>query len=406
MSVSGRASASGRRRTSTTLFLCLFASQGALIVMSPVLVQAAADLGVSAAAAGQLRTVTGLTAGLTALLLRSLAARVGLARQLLAAAVLLAAGSLGCAAAPSFAVLLLAQVPIGIAVGVLTTAALLASAEWVAPELRAHVLSWALIGQAAVWIVGMPVIGIVGEIDWRFGWLALPLPAALLSALLLASRSRIRERRVPPAPVRTAVADPALARWLGAELSANAGWTGTLVFSGALLAQSYHLAPRPTSLLLAAGACAYVAGNRLARRLVHVDMRSALARVSLLLAAAEAAFGLLRVSAAASTLLFSLAAFLAGARTLLSSSFALSAPPALRPTLTSLRAATLQLGYFVGSILGGSALALGGYGAFGAAMGLLFVCSSLTLVERGDPVRRMRRHTLRRLEALLLRGGG
>ena len=39
-------------------------------------------------------------------------------------------------------------------------------------------------------------------------------------------------------------------------------------------------------------------------------------------------------------------------------------------------------------------------------MGLLFVCSSLTLVERGDPMRRMRRHTLRRLKALLLRGGG
>jgi hypothetical protein len=35
----------------------------------------------------------------------------------------------------------------------------------------------------------------------------------------------------------------------------------------------------------------------------------------------------------------------------------------------------------------------------------IFVCSSLTLVERGDPVRRMRRHSLRRLEALLLRGG-
>jgi predicted MFS family arabinose efflux permease len=77
---------SDQRKVSTTLFLSLFASQGALIVMSPVLAQAAADPGVSTATAGRLRTVTGLVAGLTALLQRSRSARVSLARQLLAAA--------------------------------------------------------------------------------------------------------------------------------------------------------------------------------------------------------------------------------------------------------------------------------------------------------------------------------
>ena len=90
---------------SVALFLCLFAAQAALIAMSPVLADAASDLHVSTAAAGQLRTVTGLAAGITALVLGAVAGRVGLGRQLLAASALLALGSLASAAAPTFALL-------------------------------------------------------------------------------------------------------------------------------------------------------------------------------------------------------------------------------------------------------------------------------------------------------------
>ena len=40
---------------SAVLFACLFASQSALLVLSPILVDVAREFGVSAAAAGQLR---------------------------------------------------------------------------------------------------------------------------------------------------------------------------------------------------------------------------------------------------------------------------------------------------------------------------------------------------------------
>ena len=51
--------------------------------MSPVLAQAADDLDVSTATAGQLRTVTGVAAGVTALLVSVGLVRLELARQLL-----------------------------------------------------------------------------------------------------------------------------------------------------------------------------------------------------------------------------------------------------------------------------------------------------------------------------------
>jgi predicted MFS family arabinose efflux permease len=372
---------SAHRVVSLTLFLCLFAAQSAMIVMSPVLVGAARDLDVSTAAAGQLRTVTGLVAAVAALLVAAASTRIGLGRQLLAAAALLAAGSLASAAAPTFLALLVAQVPVGAAVGVLTTAGTLAVAEWVGPELRARVLSVTLIGQPAAWIVGMPLIGVVGGVSWRLGWLVLPLAAAVAAGVLVAPRREGPAARATRAPIRVVLADRTLAAWLAAELAANAAWAGTLVYSGPLFVETYGTSTGLTGCLLAVAACAYVAGNVTARRLVALEPRGALATLALLLAASDAAFGALRPGPAASTLLFSLAAVLAGARTLLSSAFALSRAPEVRPTVASLRATTMQLGYFVGVSAAGAALAVGGYGALGAAMGLLFLAAAVALAR-------------------------
>ena len=164
----------GYRAISAVLFLCLFAGQAGTIALSPVLAEVAADLDVSTALAGQLRTIAGLVAAVTALALGRLGARVGLGRQLLAGSILLAVGSLASAAAPGIGLLAAAQIPVGAAIGILTTAGTLAAAEWVPAERRTATLSWALIGQPAAWIVGMPLLGVAGEQSWRYAWLVFP----------------------------------------------------------------------------------------------------------------------------------------------------------------------------------------------------------------------------------------
>jgi predicted MFS family arabinose efflux permease len=95
-----------------------------------------------------------------------------------------------------------------------------------------------------------------------------------------------------------------------------------------------------------------------------------------------------RTGVATSTVLLASAGFAAGGRTLVASAFALSSPSPLRPAVTGLRAATMQFGYFAGSIAGGAALAAGSYGALGATMGLLFGAAAVTLAAR--PRRRRR----------------
>ena len=244
----------GHGAVSAVLFLCLFAGQAGAIALSPVLAQVARDLDVSTAAAGQLRTVAGLAAGVTALALGRLSARVTLRKQLLAGSLLLALGSLASAAAPGIALLAAAQVPVGAGIAILTTAGTLAAAEWVPAERRAATLSWALIGQPAAWIVGMPLLGAAGGHSWRYAWLSLPLAAALLAGAAVAGRDRTSRASTAPLSMRAALKAPDLGRWLAAELLTNSAWAGTLVYAGALLVESYHASTALTGAVLALGA--------------------------------------------------------------------------------------------------------------------------------------------------------
>jgi predicted MFS family arabinose efflux permease len=377
------------RGVGAILFLCLFAAQSGLIALSPVLVEVGDDFGVSTAAAGQLRTVSGLAAGVTALALPLVARLIGLRRLLVGSGVLLAFASLASAAAPSFVLLALAQVPVGVAVAALVTAATAAAADWAAPSRRAHVLAWTLIGSPAAWIVGMPAIGLLGDASWRYAWLALPLPAALAAALAAARSPCSGSASTSPAGVRVALADPPVRRWALGELGANSAWIGVLVYAGALFRESYDSSPAATGAILTVTAVAFLAGNLAFRRSAEGDPRRLLIRIAIAMAVLVALLGSVRPTPAVSAFLLASMAFLGGGRTLLGNVFGLRAAPEQRVAAMAARAAANQFGYFVGSAAGGVALAVWGYAGLGVTLGLLFAVAAAALVEL-TPQRRTR----------------
>jgi predicted MFS family arabinose efflux permease len=357
------------RRVSLSLFLCVFAAQSGLIALAPVLPEVAADLGVSTAAAGQLRTVAAVVAALASLAVPEAARRLGLARLLAAGAGLTAAGSLASAAAPTLPLLALGQVPIGVGVSILTAAAASAAGEWAPEAARGRVLGWALTGSPAAWIVGMPAIGLLGPVSWRLGWLVLPFAASLAA---LASVPVRRERTGRPERrdgLRAAVADPALTRWLLAELATNAAWLGTLVYAGALFAETYGSSPAWTGAALALAAAAFVLGNLVFRRFAGAASPLALVRLALGMAVFVGLFGVVRAAPAAS-----------GA--LLGNAYGLAAAPERRVAAMAARAAANQVGAFLGAAAAGAALSAGGYTAFGAVLALGLVLSALPLAGR------------------------
>ena len=367
---------SGPRAVGIALLSALAASQAALVVLNPLLPDVARDLDVSIATAGQLRTVSGLTAGAAAIATGLLAARVGLRGLMLGALVILGIGSLASGAAPSFAVLVGAQGLVGVGIGVSYSAAIAAAADWSTAATRSRVLALTLLGPPLAWIVGMPLVGILGEVSWRIAWFVVPVAMAAAASALL-----FRQHATPPASaragLRAVLTYPGVARWSTGELLAFSGWAGTLVYVGALLVESYDLSIAATGLALGFGALVYVPGNFLFRRWVDGHGRLLLVTLALSAAATVALLGAFRPSVWVSVGLFALLCFISGGRTLAGSARGLGLAPELRLGVTGVRAAAIQVGYFVGAALGGFALAVGGYGTLGLAFAALFAGAAI-----------------------------
>ncbi|MGE5282379.1 MAG: MFS transporter [Chloroflexota bacterium] len=359
------------------LFACLFAVQAGVIALSPVLAHVAADFGVSTATAGQLRSVSGLVAGLVAVSMGRLASRFGLREMLIAGLATLAGGSLLSAAAPSFAVLAAAQVAVGAGIALILSGALAAAAEWSVPERRAHVLSWTLLGQPFAWIVGMPVIGLLGAISWRWGWIAVPFAAAVLALVAIAARPADHRREPRVRTWRMLADDRVVAGWALGELFAWSAWAGALVYAGALFVESYGVSTATAGVLLGLAAVAYLPGNMLARRHVDTSARQLAAAVPPLAAAIVVVFGAWRPAVGVSGAVFALLAFVVAARTIAGSALGLEVCSQRRVFAMRIRTAANQFGYLGGSAIGGVALAVGGYAALGVAFGVMFALSAV-----------------------------
>ena len=264
----------GYRTVSAVLFLCLFAGQAGAIALSPVLAQVARDLDVSTAAAGQLRTVAGLVAGVTALGLGRLGARVTLKRQLLGGSLLLALGSLGERRGARHRLARRGPDP--------------HRRRHRDPHDRGHARRRRV--GAARTSGGHALVGAdrpAGRLDRRYAaarrrrWAQLALrlahPAADGGSARRrgSRRSRGQTARASTAAIsmRATLEAPGLGRWLAAELLTNSAWAGMLVYAGALLVESYQASTALTGAVLALGAGAYVSGNLAFRRLADREPR-------------------------------------------------------------------------------------------------------------------------------------
>ena len=362
-------------RPRPVLFLCLFASQAALLVLSPVLPEVARDLGVSTATAGQLRALSGLAGGVTAVLLALAPRRPGLRELLSAGAALVAAGSALSAAAPSFAVLAAAQGVAGAGIGLLVAAGVAAAGEWPAAAERPAVLAWAIAGMPAAWVAGMPVVGAVAHASWRAAWLV---PAAVALVVLFVVRRRPRDHASSRARGRLGPwRDPEVARFAAGELLANAAWASVLTYAGALLLDSYALTPSVVALGLGAMAAAMVPGTFLARRHAARATPALLSALTAVQAGAVVVLGELRPSAAFTLAVLAAMAFVNGWRSMVAGAVGMDAAPQDLIAVMAMRAAANQFGYLLGAAAGGLALAVAGFAGLGLALGGLFTAAVL-----------------------------
>ncbi len=376
---------------SLALFLAFFASQAGVLVLSPILSEVADDLGVSVAAAGQLRILAAPLAVVAALTAGRLLVRFSPRALLGAGSALLALGSLASAAAPSFALLALAQVPMWVGIATLLTAGVAATASWSEPERRTKVVARALAGPPSAWIVGMPIVGLVAEVHWRLAFVAFPLPAALLAGLAVAARPGDQPISAAVTSLRGLLRRPVARRWALGELLANSAWAGTLVYSGALLTEEYGMSTAATGVALAAIAVAYLAGNQRAGRLAAEGARRTMLACSLGAAALVALTWAFTPAVAVTLVVFAASGAVVATRTVAGTVYGFAAAGDLGREVGTARAVTTQLGYLIGALAGGGALALGGFALLGVVFGGLFLASTAPyalahLASRREPL--------------------
>ena len=361
---------------SLALFMSVFTSQAAVLVLSPILVAVAREFDVSTAAAGQLRVVAAPVAAVVAIVIARSAGRLPVRSLLGAGTALVGGGSIASAAAPSFLVLALAQVPVWIGVAVLVAGGVGAAGSWSVPEARSRVVARALAGAPAAWVVGMPVIGLVTDVSWRLAFLAVPLPAALATGAVLLTTRPDRAGPRTDASLARLLREPGARAWALGELLAMSAWAGTLVFSGALFVEEYGASARVTGLLLATVAVAYLVGNAAGGRIHHDCLRRAIARANVAAAAAVALTWVMTPNVVVTLTLFSFAAAVVAARTVVGTAYGFALAGERKLEVGAARAVITHAGYLAGSFVGGAALAVAGHAAVGVAFGLLFLVAT------------------------------
>lgn len=373
---------------SLVLFLALFASQSGVLVLSPILSDVADEFDVSIATAGQLRILAAPLAAVVALLTARSLVRVPPRTLLMAGGALVAVGSVASALSTSLELLGLAQVPMWSGISMLLTAAIAASATWSEPGQRTRVVARMFAGPPAAWIVGMPLIGVVAEVDWRLAFLALPLPAALLAALAAAARPRGAPIPRADSSLRDLLRRPPARRWALGELCATSAWAGTLVFSGALLVERYGMSTTATGSALAAVAVAYLAGNAWAGRGDPERARLTMLATSFVAAAGVALTWAVTPAVAVTLVLFAVSGAMVATRTVAGTVYGFRVAGDLGREVAAARAVTTQLGYLVGSLAGGAALALGGFSLLALVLGGLLLASTLPYLTARREIRR------------------
>lgn len=217
-----------------------FATALNVTLLSPLLVQIAADVGVSVAAAGQLATVAAASAGTMALAVAPWLDRYPGGTWMRAQCTILVLGTIVAALAPSFGRLFAGRAIAGIGGAVIGASCLAACGDLFADrDERNRALAVVSCGFTRGAVFGLPLVTLVAELSgWRWA-IAVPIPFALL---VLAGSSRLPRTVAAPAGsawnawragYRRVLGSPPTMWLLGAEIAFMFVWFSWLIYFGA-----------------------------------------------------------------------------------------------------------------------------------------------------------------------------
>ncbi len=363
------------------------------MVLAPLLVEIARDLGVSLSAVGVARSVLAGTAVAVSLAIGPLIDRIGVRPLIVRGAGIALAGSAATAAAPSLGFFYAAHAITGAGVACLLSAGFAGVASSFEPADAPWAMGYVVGAQSLAWIVGNPIVGLLAEAgSWRLSYMvpAVICLAALASGLLAPGTDRPAYAPGNALSIREGLAtvfgDPAARRWTIAELVAYSAWTAELTYAGAFYIESYGVGEATVGVLLALGSVVFLVSSLNTSRLTGRLPRKPLL-VTSALGMGLMLIPLLNVAPAVwvTMAFFCVLAVLAGVRSTGSSSLGLELLPANPGSMMSARTASAQLGYVVGAAGGSLVLAVADFGELGFVLFAGMAFSALLLARVRPP---------------------
>jgi predicted MFS family arabinose efflux permease len=368
------------------LVVATVATQSAIVVLAPLVVEIGRSFDASVSAVGLARSVLAGVAVAVSLAIGPLIDRAGVRPVLLWGAVIAMAGAALTAAAPTLALFYAAHAVSGAGVACLLSAGFAGVAAFFPSQDAAWAMGYVVGAQSIAWIAGNPVVGLLAEAgSWRLAYLV---PGTVAALALVAGL--VTPATAGPAGLgggfTDVFRDRSARRWTIAELVAYSAWTAELTYAGVFYIESYDVGESTVGILLAVGSVVFLAMSLNTERLTTRFRRRRL------IALAAVGMGLLLVPlltltpAVAFTLgLFCVTALLASIRSTGSSALGLAQLPDRPGAMMGARTAGAQLGYMIGAAAGGIVLAVADFSALGVALCAGMAVSALLVLRVSDP---------------------
>ncbi len=358
--------------------LCLAAFLASLnfFAPTPFYPQMAHDLQTTIPLLGQVVTLMALLSAGLGLVAGPLADRYGFRWPLVIGLLAIAVGLLGSGLAPAYPVLLGLSVVMGFGDAIVFALpfAIAATRFSGASQRRAIGLTIAALSVAP--IIGVPILTALGSLtSWRVALIVAGCVAIVVAGFVAASLPPDRRRPTTPLHVRLLRAayapvlrHPRSQRLLAVAALRGMWWIGLLTYLGAYLGTAVGLSPWHVGLVYTLAGAAYALGSVVAGSRIGARSPRGLVGLSNVIAALVLApLMLLATPAFVLPLLFvaCLAASICGVGVV--ALLAVESPAAAAATMV-LNGAFLNVGTAAGAVLGGTLIALGGYGALGIGL--------------------------------------
>jgi predicted MFS family arabinose efflux permease len=364
------------------------ATQAAIVVLAPLVVEIGRSYDASVSAVGVARSVLAGAAVAVSLAIGPLIDRVGVRPLIVWGALLAMAGAGVTAAAPTLGLFYAAHAVSGAGVACLLSAGFAGVAAFFPREDAAWALGYVVGAQSIAWIAGNPVIGLLAEAgSWRVAYLV---PAAIAGLALAAGLALPAGRGANPGGIGAGLTavfrNPSARRWTIAELVAYSAWTAELTYSGAFYIQSYGVGEATVGLLLAVGSVVFLVTSLNTERLMsRFQRRVVIALAALGMGALLVPLLSLTPSVAFTLGVFCMTALFASVRSTGSSALGLAQFPERPGAMMGARTAGAQLGYMIGAAAGGIVLAVADFAALGLVLFAGMGISALLVLRVSDP---------------------